>query len=265
MEQPHNSMAVTNLRMTDIKTYLNEAVGKVIESDGYKFNKSNFLYRRRHGKDYEVIYFLFNNYFPLNYQVLFLLEIWNNDIETIKSAFPYKQSIENFNFRSISIPMGEFVDKEIIRSQLKKYDKRFILDSVTGEIVKDESAERRKDLTWAQIAGHACELVTDRDLFEASEELKKLIKEQVLPLSNQLSSAEGIDNFFAGRRGWSVNSLSLNNFATELIAAKLNGKRDYHEVYKQIVDVIDERVATKGMSRETRKVTEELYKYIQGL
>lgn len=264
MEQnAYNSTTATNLRMPDIKSYLYETVGKVIESAGYKFKKVNFSFRRRCAKNYEAFYFLFYNYFPLNYQVHFLLEIWNDEIESIKAAFPYKQNIEKFNFRSISIPMGEFIDREKIRAHVQKYDKGFILDSVTGEFVKDESAGTKKDLTWAQIAGHSCELVTGKDLFEASEEMKKLLEEEVLPLSSQLSTVEGIDAFFAGRPGWSVNSLSLNNMASELVAAKVLGKRNFHEVFKQIVGVIDERMATKGSGQETRRVIEELYNYLQ--
>jgi hypothetical protein len=264
MEQnAHNSIAATDLRMPDIKTYLYETVGKVIEADGYKFKKSNFSFRRKHDKNYEAVYFLFYNYFPLNYQVHFLLEVWNNEIEVVKITFPYKQNIENFNFRSISIPMGEFVDEERIRGQMQKYDQGFVLDRVTGEFVKDESAGGRKNLTWAQIAGHSCELVTSKDLFKASEEMKKILEQQAMPLSNQLSTVGGIDDFFASRPGWSVKSLSLNNMASELIAAKLNAKRDYHEVFKQIGQVIDERIATKAMSQETKKVMDELYKFLQ--
>lgn len=263
MEQPSNNLGSTNLRMPDIKTYLYETLGKVIEADGYKFKKSNFSFRRKNAKNYEEIYILFYNYFPLNYQVHFLLEIWNNEIESIKTAFPYKQNIEKFNFRSISIPMGEFVDKEKIRAQIEKEGKGFVLDRDTEEFVKAESTEGRSELTWAQVAGHNCKLVSNNDLFIASEEMERILKKQALPLSNELSTVEGIDTFFAKRPGWSVKSLSLNNFATELVAAKLCGKRDYHEVFKQIILAIDTRIMNYGMSQETRKVMEELYKYLQ--
>ena len=263
MAETHNNIAPTNLRMTDIKTYLSETVGKIIAAAGYKFKKSNFSFLRKHGKDYEDIYFLFYNYLPVKFDSHFSLRIWNTEIQNVKTAFPYQQNVDNFDFSSLTIPMGYFVDSEKIRAQLQKYDKGFILDSTTGEFVKDESAGRRKDLTWAQIEGYSCELVTSRDLFEASEEMKDLLETQVLPLSYQLSTMEGIDTFFAGRPGWSVNSLSLNNMVTELVAAKLNGKRDYHEVFRRIVEVMDERIAIKGMSHEAKRVAEELYSYLQ--
>ena len=92
--------------------------------------------------------------------------------------------------------------------------------------------------------------------------MTKLLEERVLPLSNQLSTIDGIDTFFTGRPGWSVKSLSLNNFASELIEAKLNGKRDSHEVFKQIAGEIDKRIINASMSQETRKIIEELYKYL---
>ena len=264
MEQnTNNSMAATDLRMPDIKNYLYETVGKVIEVKGYKFKKTNYSFTRKQGKDYEEIYFLFHNYFPLKYDSHFSLRIWNAEIQRIKKLFPYQQNIENFGFSTLTIPMGEFVAKERIREQVQKYENGFILDSVTGDFVKDESAGKRKDLTWAQIAGHSFELVTSKDLFEASEEMKRLLEEQILPLSNRLSTIDGIDAFFAGRPGWSVKSLSPNNSASELIAAKLNNKRNYRDVFEQILGEIDKRIASAGMSHEIRKIVEELYKYLQ--
>jgi hypothetical protein len=194
---------------------------------------------------YEELHFFFYNYLPVKYESHFSLFIWNAEIQNIKSAFPYQQNIDNFGFSTLNIPMGVFVDEERIRIQIQKNGGGFMLDSVTGEFVKDESAGKRKDL------------------FEGAEEMRKLLEEKMLPLSHQLSMIDGIDTFFAGRPGWSVKSLSLNHFASELIAAKLNGKRDCHEVFRQIVGEVDKRILNFGMSLETRKVIEGLYKYLQ--
>ena len=264
MEQnAHNSIPATDLRMPEIKTYLYETAGRVIEAAAYKFKKSKYSFSRKHGKDYEEIYFLFYNYFPVKYQSHFSLFIWNAEIQNIKSAFPYQQNIDNFAFSTLHIPMGIFVDEERIRVQIQKNGGGFMLDRATGDFVKDESAGKRKDLTWAQIAGHSCEFATSKDLFEGAEEMKKLLEEKVLPLSRQLSMIDGIDAFFTARPGWSVKSLSLNHFASELIAAKLNGMRDYHEVFRQIAGEVDKRILNFDMSPETRKVLEEIYKYLQ--
>jgi hypothetical protein len=250
------------LLMSDIKTYLHETVGKKIESTGYKFKKSNFSFKKTHGKDSEFFYFLFYDYTPLNYKVQFLLEIWNNDIEALKTSLPYIQNIENFNFRSISIPMGEFIDRSNIRLQIQKYEKGLSYDKNKGDFIVDESNSKDKPLTWAQISGYNYEFSTNKELFQVAEEITKLLQEKVIPLANQLSTVEGIDLFFTTCPGWSVNSLSLNNFATELVAAKLNGKRDSDEVFNSIIKEIDKKILTGGMSHETRKVIEELNKHL---
>src|ERR1700761_4903795 len=141
MEQnAHNSIPATDLRMPDIKTYLYETAGRVIEETGYNFKKSKYSFFRKHGKDYEEIYFLFYNYFPVKYESHFSLFIWNAEIQNVKSAFPYKQNIDNFGFSTLSIPMGVFVDEERIRAQIQKSGGRFMLDMATGDIVKDEFA-----------------------------------------------------------------------------------------------------------------------------
>ena len=250
------------LLMSDVKTYLHETVGRNIESAGYKFKKSNFSFKKKHGKDSEFFYFLFYDYTPINYKVQFLLEIWNNDIEAIKTSSPYIQNIESFKFRSISIPMGEFINSSNIRSQIQKYEKGLAYDKTKGEFIVDESNSKDKPLTWAQIAGYSYEFSTKKELFEVAEEIVKLVQEKALPLANQLSTVDGIDLFFSTCPSWSVNSLSLNNFATELVAAKLNGKRDSHEVFNSIVKEIDKKISTGGMNLETRKVIEELYKHL---
>jgi hypothetical protein len=253
------------LLMSDVKTYLHETVGRNIELAGYKFIKSNFSFKRKHGKDSEFFYFLFYDYAPLNYKVQFLLEIWNNDIELIKASLPYTQNIESFDFRSISIPMGELVERSNIRAVLQKYERGITYDKANGEFIMDESNTTEKPLTWAQISGYSYEFSTDKELFEVAEEMGKVWQEKALPLANQLSTIEGIDLFFSTCPGWSVNSLSLNNFATELVAAKLNDKRDFYEVFNSIVTEIDKKISTGGMSIETRKVIEELYKYLGGV
>ena len=47
----------TALRMADIKIYLHETAGKLIEAEGFKFNKAAFWFTRRHKKNYEQFFF----------------------------------------------------------------------------------------------------------------------------------------------------------------------------------------------------------------
>jgi hypothetical protein len=52
--------------------------------------------------------------------------------------------------------------------------------------------------------------------------------------------------------------------ATELIAAKLAGKREFPTAYGQMLNTIDNRIANKGMTTEIRRVMEALYLYLEG-
>src|ERR1700730_575553 len=94
-----------------IKKYLYKTVGGQIESEGFKFNKSEFSFKRKHGKDYEELCFVLQNHFPVNYKVSFVLKIWNQEIKLVKAAFPFNKDIENFKFRSIVIFMGHFMEE----------------------------------------------------------------------------------------------------------------------------------------------------------
>jgi hypothetical protein len=254
-----NSIA---LRMSIIRMFLYESLNEIFEGEGFKFKKSNFSFKRKRGKNYEVFYFLFFDYFPLNYQVRILLEVWNDDIEKVKIALPYEQNIENFNFRSVSVPMGVFINEQEIRRQIKKYDTGYMLDETTGDFIKKDHTNTPLELTCAQIQGYSYELATDKDLLNVSTAMTALLQMHILPLANKLSTTGGIDDFFASRPGWSVNSLSLNNFVSELIAAKLSGQRSVEEVYMQIQFEIDKKNLLGGKSQETKRVIEEIYKYL---
>jgi hypothetical protein len=214
-----------------IKKYLYKTVGQQIESAGFKFNKSEFSFKRKHGKDYEELCFVIQNHFPLNYKVSFVLKIWNQEIKTVKAAFPFTQDIENFKFRSIVIFMGHFME-EMNRT-------------IPGSgLIYDYT------------------LITNKDLFEATDNLLGLLHDCVLPISKELSNLDGIDNFFAKRPGWSVNNLSLNNITTELIAAQLNKKRNFEEVFWQIREEMSKKIAGGEMNIESRISIEQFYKFL---
>jgi hypothetical protein len=225
--QPH-----LELWFPSIRKYLYKTAGKQMELAGFKFNKSEFSFKKKHGKDYEQICFILQNQFPLCYKISFVLKIWNHEIKTIKASLPFKHQIEDFKYRSIALFMGHFIE-EMKLPRLKQ-----------GQIY---------DYT----------IMTNKDLFAASDKLSELLHEQVLPLSNQLCNMEGIDSFFASRPDWSVNNLTLNNITTELIAAKLNKKRNYDDVFWQIREAIGLKIASGEMSLESRIVIEQLYKYLK--
>src|SRR5208282_4227915 len=100
------------LWLPDIKKYAKKNLVRLLKSAGYRFNRSDFSFRKKHGKHFEEFSFNFFNRFPLSYRVNFLLQIWNNDIKAVKANFPYQSKIENYKLRSLVLFMTEFQDAD---------------------------------------------------------------------------------------------------------------------------------------------------------
>lgn len=226
-----NNFTPTELRMPVIRTCLHDTVGRLIEAEGYKFKKSDHSYKRKHGKSYEEIKFLFYNYHPLNYRFDFLVYVFNETIENIKLSLPPQDHFQSFNRYSLFIPIDYFTHRLKSKS--------------LGEM------------------GHDYMVVTLDDLMDVANAISKTFKEEVLPLLGKLITVEDIDNF-CGQKGvnWAVEGDSLNHICTDLISAKLNGKRDYHQVFEDIVQAI--KIAEKP-NLQTLKVIENLYVYLNSM
>lgn len=212
------------LWLPEIKKYIFDIFGPILKPAGYRFQRFDGSYKREHGRDLEDITFLFANQFPLNYRLSFLMEIWNHQVKSIKSSFPQQALIDKYKMRSLVMFMYEFMPKPAPESERKK----------TNNFV----------------------LVTFKDLFVATESIIAMMQKQVLPLVDQLSTVDGMDKFFADRPGWSVNNLNPNNMTTELVAAKLNNKRNYQEVYQDMMERIEEKISLMEMSTDTRQAME---------
>jgi hypothetical protein len=211
------------LWLPDIKKYTKKNLSKVLKSAGYKFNRSDFSFRKKHGKHFEEFSFNFFNRFPLSYRVNFLIQIWNNDVKTVKANFPHKSRIENYKLRSLVLFMTEFLDQDS--------DSALDLPPLKDYL-----------------------LVTNTDLFNAIDAIHRMLQDRAIPMSRQLSSLDGLDRFFASRPGWTVNSLNMNNISTELIVARLNKKRDFSQVVSEINSDIDKKIENKEMSSETKEI-----------
>jgi hypothetical protein len=218
----------TELRMPVIRACLYDTVGRLIEAEGYKFKKSDYTYKRKHGKSYEQIMFLFYDYFPLNYSFTFLTYVFNETIENIKLSLPPQDHFQSFNRYSLFIPIDYFT--------------HHIKSKSLGELGRDY------------------QVITLDDLMDVANAIDKTFKEEVFPLLDILTTIDGIDVFFT-KRGvkWAVDGDSLNHICTDLIAAKLNGKRDYHMVFEEIVQAIK---ATEKPNLQTVTVIENLYEYL---
>ena len=227
----NQNLKTTELRMPDVKNYLLETAGKFLEKAGFKFKKSDFTFTRKHGKNNEKIFFLFYAYFPLNYRFNFLIEVWNDDIEKIKLALPAQSHFEKFGRHSIVLHTKDFFKDRKSNNQIEQSE-------------------------------HDYAIYTTKDLFNVADELCKRLEEQILPLVNDLSDIKGIDSFFNDRRGWSVNTMRLNNYCSELIASKLNGERDFHLVYKEMVSQIKKLNEKDGLWNDSLIVFKNLYSFL---
>jgi hypothetical protein len=111
--------------------------------------------------------------------------------------------------------------------------------------------------------GRDYQVVTLDDLMNTANAVCKTFKEEVLPLLETLTTIDGIDDFFNEKGvNWAVESNFMNNVCTDLISAKLNGKRNYHKVFEEIIQAIK---ATEKPNLQTLKVIENLYLYLNSM
>jgi len=223
-----NIFVHTELRMPGIREYLHQKVGEIIEREGFKFKKSDFTFKKKNHKFYEEVQFLFYNYHPLNYSFNFMASVFNETIENIKQGLPPQNHFEPFNRYSVFLLSNNFTHHLISKS--------------LGEMGSDYV------------------VVTLDDLIAVSEAIKKTFREEVLPLLETLKTIPGLDFFFTEKGvEWAVESNFMNNIATDLIVAKLNGKRNYHEVFEDIIDTLS---AKPRPDAQTIEVIKNLYIYL---
>ncbi|HTQ28453.1 MAG TPA: hypothetical protein VMI35_10005 [Puia sp.] len=227
----NEELSPLELWMPEIKKYIRQTPGLLLESQGFVYNRPDFSFKRKHKKNAEEFCFVFVNQFPISYRLNFLLQIWNHDVKTVKEAYPYKSSIENYKLRSLVFFMRDFMTES-------DYDPEF------------------------QDAGYNFLVLNNRDLFNAADTITRILQEQALPLCNQLSELGGLDRFFEDRPGWSVNSLNINNIITELIAARLNRKRNFPEVCQQTLAYIDKKIEACEMEKDTKTAAEQFCKFL---
>jgi len=227
----NNKLEPLELWLPDIKKYIVDVIGYPLTAAGFTFQKSDFSFKRSHGKNFEEFSIIIANQFPVSYRLGFLLQIWNHEIKTIKAAFPRQSKIENFKFRGLVLFMNHFTNKPGL----------------------DDQSTPAMDYL----------LVTNRDLFAAADGVMRLLQEQAIPLADQLSELDGVDAFFADRSEWSVNSLNPNNMFSDLVAAKLNRKRDYHLVFGEMMERVEQKIQDKEMGPEIKGLTEDFYAYLK--
>ena len=102
-------------------------------------------------------------------------------------------------------------------------------------------------------------ITNQRDLFMAGDWLSQILQYELIPLCDQLSSIAHMDNFFASRPEWSLNTRSGGNICTDLIVARLNHKRDFEERYVQLMEGLHQRIQQQLISPESRQLLSLCY------
>lgn len=224
-----NNSHGTELRMPGIKTYLQEKLGAVLEQQGFKFRKSDYTFRRKRGNRYEQIQFLFYDYFPLNYSFEFIVTVFNEQVENIKLALPEQSHYEKFNKFSLFISANNFTNF-------------FSPNSLTE-------------------TGYHFTVTNLDDLIKVGESLTETFNREVIPLANRLTTIDGIDRFFIEKTPlWPVESGFMNNMATDLIVAKLNGQRDHYQVYQELSNKLKSR---DNIDWRTLELLDNLYLFLK--
>lgn len=200
-----------------------------MELADFKFDKYSYSFSRKHGKNTQEIGFLFINQFPINYRVNFLLQIRNQQIREIKSAFLRTNIYGNdFKLSSLMLLMSDFIEENSTQQPSKDY-----------------------------------KLFTNTDLFAAAASINIMLQEKVIPLCDKTATVSDIDNFFANRPGWSVEKMVLENIINELIAARINRKRNFDELYESIMRDINLSIENGKLQSDTRTIIESCYRYLK--
>jgi hypothetical protein len=72
-----------------------------------------------------------------------------------------------------------------------------------------------------------------------------------------------MDSFFEAKPNWSVNTKGGGNICTDLITARLNKRRDFHERYRQLLQLLNEKIEIQQMNPESRQLLTLCYETIR--
>ena len=213
------------LMIQEVQSYLYKIIHAPMEDAGFKFSRYNFSFARKHEKNFQEFGFIFINQSPVNHRINFILQIINKHVKEIKSSFFHRLERKDFMPSSIIILLQDF-----------------------GE---DGSCSSLKDFV----------VTSYKDLFIAAESISKILQYEAVPLCDLLSTLNDLDSFYTGRGGWSVDNFNLDNIISELIIARLNAKRDLHELYHQIMEDIE--TSKKRPDHDAVKIIELCYDYLR--
>jgi hypothetical protein len=217
-----------DLWLHDVQSYIYKVTSELMRHARFHFDRSGFSYKRKNKKSQDELSIIFLSQLPVRYRVSFQFEIWHPEIKRVKESYMNEILMKDSNLCSIILFMKNFPSKE-----------------QQQEIVKDYSIHNQQDL------------------FMVADWLTQTIQNDLFPISDQMGSISGMDNFFESNPEWSLNTRSGGNICTDLIVAKLNRKRDIHIRYWQLIQGLQQRIENQQMNPESRELLSLCYETIK--
>jgi hypothetical protein len=257
----YNNGLKSSINVFETRQFLIENLARIGAHMEFKLNKSKLVLSKKEGKNYQKIYFQISDYTPLHIRLHFEWNIWDQTIEDIKNGFYVKTKTNLVQLATILIAMGDFIEEDIIKQQVDRW-LNLEFDAVSNKYISKKNPKIIETLTRAQIAGFSFEIHNEKSLMHVAKEMEMILINKVFSMTRQLSTINGIDNFFSSKHNWSIESLMPTNMATELIAAQLNGKRNAKEVFVQLKSGIKRAISEGKLTKNTDAFITQLFDYI---
>jgi len=215
------------LWIQDIQSYVFKVISPTFKKAAFKFDRSDYTFSRKHGKNTQTFGFLFTNQFPIKYRVNFMLEISNKKIREAKSAFFETLKRDDFHLNGLVMFLKNF-----------------------GESNGDEN---KKDYT----------IYGNKELFDAGDAINRILQYEAFPLCDHLTNLAALDSFYASRPGWSVTHYHIDNILSDLITARLNRERNLDEVYIDIADRIQRKDSKRRIDTDAGLLVTLCYEFLK--
>jgi len=225
LQKPSSAL---ELWLQDVQSYIYKVTKGPMHHGNFKFDRNSFHYNRKSKNSQDELSIIFLSQFPVSYRIGFQLEIWHPEIRQIKESF-----------------MSDILNRESFLCSIILFMKDFPSQEAPDEIMKDFT------------------VCTHRDLFLAGAWLAQKLQYELVPLCDQMSSIKHMDDFFQARPQWSLSTRSGGNLCTDLITAKLNKKRDYHQRYQELRQAVRLEIESRSLNPEVCRLLDLCYESIR--
>jgi hypothetical protein len=224
MESPSQQPHSLEIWLHDVQAYIYRLTSGLMKDANFHFDRYQFCYTRKNKKSQDELSIIFLSQFPVRFRVGFQLEIWHPSVKQVKESFMHEILARESNLCSIILYMKDFPS-----------------DDPQVKIIKDYSVYDYKDL------------------FALGDWLVRMLQYELIPLCDQLGTIEQMDYFFEEHPAWSLDTQSGGNICTDLIVAKLNRRRDYHQRYDQLLKGLQHRIHNQQINPESRELLSLCY------